>query len=140
MRKKEEVRDELVSLVIESALDKKAHDLVELDLRDVMEASADYFIICHGDSGVQLSAITTNIADEVKQRLGLLPKSKEGIRNGEWVLLDYGYVVVHVFLKEKRGHYMLEELWSDAVIKRYEEKIEEKKKNIQKNVGTRRKR
>jgi ribosome-associated protein len=115
--------DKLKKVIIDAALDKKAHDLVELDLRKVEEAVADHFIVCHGDSSTQVNAIANNVIDEVKIQTGEMPYSKEGMRNGEWVLIDFGYIVVHIFYREKRDHYQLEELWSDAKLIEYRDDV-----------------
>lgn len=135
MKKKIAEKDPLLGIIIESALDKKAKDLVELNLIKVEEAPVDHFVICHGDSSTQVNAIADNIIDEVKKATGTIPYSKEGMRNAEWVLIDYGYIVVHVFFREKRYYYQLEELWNDAIVTEYDEKeikkpIKQKTKNV----------
>jgi ribosome-associated protein len=78
-------------------------------LRKVEEAVADHFIVCHGDSSTQVNAIANNILDEVKLQTERCLILKKWMRNGEWVLIDFGYIVVHIFYREKRDHYQLEE-------------------------------
>lgn len=112
----EEVKDLVVSLI----QDKKGKDIVCLDLQKITEAVTDYFIICHGDSSTQVKAIIDYIEDEMSKLFGMKRVLVEGKINGEWALVDLGDIVIHVFNKEKRDFYMLEELWSDAVITRYE--------------------
>lgn len=97
-------------------LEKKAIDVAILDLREVKNAVADYFIICSGNSETQVDAITDSIEEEVTKASGQKPWDKEGFINKEWILLDYLDVVCHVFKKEKREFYDLEGFWGDAKI------------------------
>ena len=97
-------------------MEKKAHEISVLDLREVKNAIADYFIICSGNSDTQVDAITNSIEDEVHKSSGQNPWHKEGFQNKEWILLDYLDVVCHVFQKEKRVFYDLEGFWGDAKI------------------------
>ena len=84
------------------------------------EAPCDYFIICEGDSNTQVKAIADNIRKRVKEEAGLLPLHTEGERNALWICVDYFDTVVHVFYREKRAFYQLEELWGDASFTEYE--------------------
>jgi len=103
---------QLVQWVAEAADEQKAFDLVALDLRDV-SLIADYFVICSGRSSVQVKAIAERIEEYVEKK-GYKVLHREGKRDGQWVLLDYGSVVVHVFKEEERKFYALERLWGDA--------------------------
>ncbi len=96
--------------------EKKAQDIVVLDLRRVRNAVADYFVICSGSSDKQLEAISDSIDEEVSRALRENPWHTEGKNNKEWMLLDYINVVAHVFRKDKRQFYALEQLWGDAEI------------------------
>ena len=98
---------------VEAALDKKAENLVVLDLRGLSDI-ADYFVICHGTSNRQVMAIADSIEERLKRSFELLPNSLEGRRNGEWILMDYIDFVVHIFVEDKRDFYRLERLWGDA--------------------------
>lgn len=111
----------LAAAIIEAALDKKAHNLIQIDLREIQEAVTDFFIICHGDSDVQAKAIAANVEKEIKEQFGIKPFYSEGQSQADWVLLDYFDVVVHVFQREKRDFYQLEELWSDGKVTRYDD-------------------
>lgn len=104
--------------VVEGMLEKKALDVVVMDLREIKHAVADYFIVCSGNSDTQIDAISESIEEEVHKRSKQNPWKREGQQNKEWILLDYVDVVAHVFNKEKRTFYGLEELWGDAKIKR----------------------
>ncbi|MBO2706170.1 ribosome silencing factor [Lactiplantibacillus plantarum] len=105
---------ELLQLTVEAADDKRADDIVALDVAEV-SLMADYFVILSADSKRQVQAIADNIVDFVR-KAGSDVKSVEGRTAGEWVLIDAGDVIVHVFQKNARAHYNLEKLWSDAPI------------------------
>ena len=96
----------------EAALSKKASDLVALDLRS-LSGVADYFLICSGDSEVQVKAIAEAVEEKLKG-LGARPWHVEGLEGRRWVLLDYVELVVHVFHQRTREYYLLERLWGDA--------------------------
>jgi len=100
--------------IIESIQDVKGKHIVKLDLRKLDEAPTDYFIICEGDNFTQVKAIAAKIAEKVKKKIGARPSSVEGTQNGNWVLVDYFNTVVHVFYRDTRQFYNLEDLWSDA--------------------------
>ena len=120
-RTKNASTDNLNELIVSIIQDKKGTDIVSLDLRKIPEAIADYFVICHGESTTQTRAITDHLEEEVRKQANIKPFHIEGRSNGEWCLLDFGDVVVHIFQREKREFYQLEDLWSDAVIKHYED-------------------
>ena len=101
--------------------EKKANDIVVMDLRKVRNAVADFFVICSGSSDKQLDAIATSIDEEVYKGLKEDPWHSEGKNNKEWVLLDYSNVVAHIFKKDRRTFFSLEKLWGDAEITQIEE-------------------
>ena len=103
---------EEVARAAELALERKAHDVVVLDLRGISTAT-DYFVIAGGTSDVQVKAIADHLVDELKKD-GVRPEHIEGLRGGRWVLLDYVDFVVHVFHPQARDFYQLENLWGDA--------------------------
>ena len=103
---------ETALLCVRYALDKKAYDLLLLDV-SACTSLADYFLICTGRSDTQVQAIAQSI-DENLRALGRKPRTVEGLRTGQWVLMDYGDVVVHVFLESVRAFYDLERLWARA--------------------------
>ena len=84
-------------------------------------AVCDHFIICHADSNIQVNAIADSVQKRVKEQLNIKIGHREGMENAMWVLLDYYDIVVHIFQKEIREYYKLEELWGDAEISRIEE-------------------
>lgn len=111
---------ELVDLIIDGITDKKGEDIVSIDLREVEDAVADFFILCHASTGIQIKAIAQHIEQKVEEATEERPWKKEGLQNLEWVLLDYVNVVVHIFIRSKREFYQLEELWSDGVLTDHE--------------------
>lgn len=113
-KKKIEAPDMLADVVVHGMQERKALDIVKLDLQKVPNSITDYFIICHGTSRSQVEAIAESVEGEVKKAVGLNPWHKEGHENAEWILLDYFDVVVHIFLEESRNFYKLEKLWADA--------------------------
>ena len=108
--------DTLADLVVRGMQDKKASDIVVLNLKELKNAVADYFIICSANSDTQLDAVARSVEEEIEKVTGESPWQTEGRTNREWVLLDYVDVVVHVFLRDRRKFYALEELWGDAGI------------------------
>lgn len=104
---------ELAAAIAEYAADKKAIDLVELDLRGIL-GYADYFVICTGNTDRQVKAIHDGIHQGMKQDHGVLPHRVEGLPQAQWVLMDYLDVVVHVFTPDTRDFYRLEQLWGEA--------------------------
>ena len=111
--------NELVEKICRAADDKKAHDIVTMNMQGLM-FSTDYFVICSAQTATQVRAIADNIEDELHEA-GVDFNHKEGYNEGEWVLLDYGDVVAHVFRQVNREYYALEELWGAADIKHFAE-------------------
>lgn len=109
----------LNDLIVDSIQDIKGKNIVKLDLRKLDEAPADFFIICEGDSSTQVKAISDNIYKRLKEEAGQRPEHSEGKQNAQWVCVDYFYTVVHVFYRETREFYQLEDLWSDAEFTEY---------------------
>jgi ribosome-associated protein len=93
--------------------DKKAQDIIILDVRG-MTSYADYFVVASGESDRQVSAMAEHVLVKLKESEGLRPIGHEGMETGQWVLLDFGEVVAHLFFSEMRAHYDLEGLWADA--------------------------
>ena len=113
-KKKKQDSEKLADLVVKGMQEKKASDIVVMDLRDVKNAVADFFVVCSGNSDKQLSAISDSVDEFVYKDLKENPWHSEGKNNKEWMLLDYISVVVHIFKKDRREFYALEKLWGDA--------------------------
>jgi ribosome-associated protein len=106
----------LSDVIVKGMQEKKASDIVVMDLRKIKNAVADFFVICSGNSDKQLDAISDSIDAEVFKKFKENPWHTEGKNNKEWMLLDYINVVAHVFRKDRREFYALERLWGDADI------------------------
>ncbi|OPX87936.1 MAG: Ribosomal silencing factor RsfS [Pelotomaculum sp. PtaB.Bin104] len=104
----------MVNIAVQAAEDKKAQDLIVLDISGI-SVIADYFVICSGRSATQVQAIAENI-QEMLEKAGVNALRREGFREGNWVLLDYGDVIIHVFQEADRQFYKLERLWGDAQV------------------------
>ena len=102
--------------VAQGMFERKAEDIKILDMRKVKAASADFFVISHAESDKQVEAIARSVDEEAKKLTGETPWHREGLENMEWVLLDYFNVVAHIFQREKREFYGVEELWGDAIL------------------------
>ncbi|MFW5754361.1 MAG: ribosome silencing factor [Marinilabiliaceae bacterium] len=106
--------EQLVKAVVSGIQEKKGGNITVLDLRNIENMIAEYFIICEGESNVHVDAVSEAVEEIVHRDAGEKPFHIEGKQNAEWILLDYMNVVVHVFQKPVRRFYSLEELWADA--------------------------
>ena len=109
---------EIIGTICKAADDKKARDIVTMDMEGLM-SSTDYFVICSANTATQVKAIADNIEEEM-EKAGIPLGHKEGYREGEWILMDYGDAVAHIFKQESREYYGLERLWGEAKITAYE--------------------
>lgn len=116
LRKRNDDSQSISDIAVQGIIEKKGQEIVCLDLRNVKTSVADYFVICHADSATQVRAIADSVEEEVYKVLKEDPWRKEGFENSEWIILDYVSVVVHVFKREKRYFYGVEELWGDAEV------------------------
>ncbi|MFM9944068.1 MAG: ribosome silencing factor [Bacteroidia bacterium] len=111
----------LAEIAVKGMQEKKAKSIVKIDLRKLNLSVADYFVICHAESDKQIDAIADSVEDEIRKATGEKPFSREGFQLSDWIILDYVDVVVHIFNREKRGYYDLEDLWSDGLHKQYQD-------------------
>lgn len=102
------------SLIIEGIQDRKGRKIVHIDLSGIESAAASDFIICEGSSTMQVSAIADSVRDYLLEHGGIKPFNYDGYQNSQWIVLDYGHTLVHIFLPSERERYNLEDLWSDA--------------------------
>lgn len=114
---------ELCQLVVKGMQEKKALDIVVMDLREIKNAITDFFVICTGNSDTQIDAIADSIEFEVYKLIAEHPWQREGKEAKEWILIDYVDVVAHVFRKDRREFYGLEQLWGDATLTYIEEAL-----------------
>ncbi len=110
----------LNNIIVDAIQDIKGKNIVKIDLRKLYDAPADFFIVCEGESNVQVRAITDSIRRKVKELIGIAPYHLEGGTQSTWVVMDYFETVVHVFYKEARLFYELEALWSDGAFTQYD--------------------
>jgi len=113
----EKVKDSTLDLkrnILYALQDKKAEEIVELDMSGLGIALFDRFIICTASSTTHAEALFDNVLMTVKKNLGIFPKQTEGVGNSQWILVDYFDTMVHIFLAESRNFYNLEGLWKDA--------------------------
>ena len=104
---------ELVKICFEAALEKKATDIMALDMAPLLVVT-DYFVIATGNTDIQVRAIADEIEKELLAKCGVKPAHREGAAQGKWILLDYTDIVVHLFQPDLRDEYRIEELWSQA--------------------------
>ena len=116
MRKTKEITEsELLSkAIVEGMQENKAKDIVVLDLRNLTSAVCDFFVICSGESSTQVDGISNSVTRFTRKNLKEKPWHIEGKNNSEWILLDYIDVVAHIFHKDARSFYEIEDLWADA--------------------------
>ncbi|MBL7924156.1 MAG: ribosome silencing factor [Bacteroidia bacterium] len=104
----------LVEAVVRGLQEKKAKEIVIMDLRGIGGVVSDFFVVCHGDSSTQVEALARSVDQMVYKECGENPAHLEGVKNAQWVLIDYISVVVHIFQPEQRAYYGIERLWADA--------------------------
>lgn len=108
--------EQLIDAIVEGIQRKKGLELVKIDLTKINHTECKYFIICHGNSNTQVDAIAHSVEDTVEEITNEKAWHKDGYRNSLWILLDYADVMVHIFQKDTRNFYDLENLWADAHI------------------------
>jgi ribosome-associated protein len=124
MKKRTDDTEVLLNNIIKGIFEKKGHNVLKIDLRKLENRITDYFVICHAPSTSQVSALGDSVEDAVRKATGEKPLHLEGLDNCFWVLIDYGNVIVHVFLEEYRNFYSLESLWADAKIEKMEDTLQ----------------
>ena len=112
----------LLSNIIEGIYEKKGQNVLKIDLRKLDSRITDFFVVCHASSSSQVSAICDSVEETVRKGMVEKPLRIEGLENCFWVLIDYGSVIVHIFIEEYRNFYSLESLWADAKIEVVEDK------------------
>ena len=108
-------------VMADAMLDKKAQNVIDIDLRPLGTAITDHFMICNADSTTNVNAIADNVIEKMREE-GRKPLRTQGLENNFWIILDYGDIVAHIFLTEYRQFYRLEELWADAPHKENKER------------------
>ncbi len=110
--------EQLRPLIIEGIQERKGREIAVVDLSGIESAPTSEFIICQGNSSQQVAAIADSVREYLLENYGIKPYNYDGYRNAQWIVIDYGSTLVHVFTRETRQLYNLEELWADAPITR----------------------
>ncbi|MBT6650015.1 MAG: ribosome silencing factor [Flavobacteriales bacterium] len=121
MAKKIDATNILLENIINAIQDVKGKEIISLDLRKIDSAICKYFVICTGTSNTHVNSIESNIKKTISRDLGEKPFHIEGNNIGEWVLMDYSDIIVHVFQEKTRAFYNIEDFWGDAKFKNYKE-------------------
>ena len=116
MQEKNITSKELIEQITEAIQEKKGKGITIVDMEKLGNSICDYFVICQGNSPNQVSAIADSVADTVRENCGKKPYAIDGLRNCQWVAMDYGDILVHIFLPDVRSFYDIEHLWADAKI------------------------
>ena len=106
---------EIVEVITEALLSRKGKEITVLDVSKLTTLT-DYFVVCHGNSDVQIKALSDAVVEDVREKTGERAWKKEGLQGRSWVILDFVNIVVHVMSKEKRDFYGLERMWNDAEV------------------------
>lgn len=112
------MKDLLIENIICGLQDAKAKDIQVIDMTEIEEAAFTHFVICEGSSSTHVYGIANSVMDYVRDNFGQKHQGSVGLTNRQWIAIDYGYVLVHIFLPETRSFYRLESLWEDAEITR----------------------
>ena len=121
MAKKIDATNILLENIIDAIQDVKGQDIISLDLRKLDSAICKYFVICTGTSNTQVKAIEGSIKKTISKDLGEKPFHIEGTNIGEWILMDYSDIIVHIFQEKTRAFYNIEDFWGDAEFKTYKD-------------------
>ena len=108
--------EQLIDAIVEGIQRKKGIDIIKMDLTKINHSECKYFIICHGNSNTQVDAIAHSVEDTVLELINEKAWHTDGYRNSIWILLDYADIMVHIFQKDSRRFYDIENLWADAHI------------------------
>lgn len=106
----------LLDQIIAGIQEKKGQDIAVVDLTAIADTICQYFVICTGGSPSQVQAIAESVGDMAREKAGAKPTAVDGLRNAQWVAMDYSDVIVHIFLPDARQYYDIEHLWEDATL------------------------
>lgn len=110
--------EQIVSNIVEGIQERKGKEIVVVNMTKLKESPCNYFVICEGDSNVHVNSVALSVKDYVNDKIHVKPYAADGFDNAEWIALDYGQIIVHVFQRRFREFYDIEHLWADADIKR----------------------
>ena len=106
--------EQIVAKIVEGIHERKGKEIVVVNLTKLKESPCSYFVICEGDSNIHVNSIAKSIIDWVREQINTRPYATDGFENNEWIAMDYGQIIVHVFQRPFREFYDLENLWEDA--------------------------
>ena len=112
--------EQIVAKIVEGIHERKGKEIVVVNLTKLKESPCSYFVICEGDSNIHVNSIAKSIIDWVREQINTRPYATDGFENNEWIAMDYGQIIVHVFQRHTRAFYDIEHLWADAQLKRIE--------------------
>ncbi len=115
-----EENEQIVKKIVEGIQERKGKEIVIVNMTKLQEAPCKYFVICEGDSNVHVSSVAISIKDWVNKQIEIKPLAAAGFENAEWIAMDYGQIIVHVFQPHIRAFYDIEQLWNDADLIRIE--------------------
>ncbi|MGC3978761.1 MAG: ribosome silencing factor [Paludibacteraceae bacterium] len=118
MKKKTIENDEIVKNIVEGIQEKKGKEIVVVNLNKLPEAPCSYFVICQGDLSTQVNSIAISVKDYVNEKIKVKPYASDGFENCQWIAMDYGQIIVHIFQRVTREFYDIEHLWEDANLQR----------------------
>ena len=113
--------EKIVEKIVEGIQERKGKNIVIVNLTKLQEAPCSYFVICEGDSNIHVNSIANSIKDWVRDQIKVKPYASDGFENCEWIAMDYGQIIVHVFQRHTRAFYDLEHLWADAELTKLED-------------------
>jgi ribosome-associated protein len=109
--------NKIIEKIVEGIQDKKGKKIVVVNLNKLKDTPCSYFVICQGDSNTHVTSISTSIKEMVSEKMKVKPYATDGFENAQWIAMDYGEIIVHVFQRPFREFYDLEHLWADADLK-----------------------
>jgi ribosome-associated protein len=109
--------EQIVEQIVEGIQERKGKNIVIVDLNKLKDAPCSFFVICQGDSNIHVNSIAISIKEWVRDHIQVKPYVMDGFENSEWIAIDYGQIIVHVFQRHARFFYDLEHLWADADLK-----------------------
>jgi ribosome-associated protein len=112
--------EQIVEKIVEGIQERKGKGIVVVNMKKLKEAPCSYFVICEGDSNVHVNAVALSIKDFVNEKINVKPFATDGFENCEWIAMDYGQIIVHVFQRPAREFYDIEHLWADAELQQIE--------------------
>jgi len=112
--------EQIVKKIVEGIQERKGKEIVIVNMTKLKEAPCKYFVICEGDSNVHVNSVASSVKDWVNEQIDIKPLASAGFENAEWIAMDYGQIIVHVFQRHTRAFYDIEHLWNDADLTRIE--------------------